>query len=68
MTVTWLRRVVAGLSQRRHGFVPKTVHVRFVVDKAVLGQVFLSVLRFFPSVSFHQVPIFIIYTLLLPEG
>jgi hypothetical protein len=30
------------------GFDPVSVHVRFVVDKVALGQVFLRVLRFSP--------------------
>ena len=49
MAVPWLRRLVAaGLSQRRSGFDPGSVHVGFVVDKVALGQVFLRVLRFSP--------------------
>jgi hypothetical protein len=47
-TVLWLRRLVAGLSPRRLGFDPGSVHVGFVVDKVVLGQVFPRVLRFSP--------------------
>jgi hypothetical protein len=46
--VPWLRRLVAGLSPRRPGFDPGSVHVGFVVDKVALGQVFLQVLRFSP--------------------
>jgi hypothetical protein len=38
--VPWLRRLVAGLSPRRFGFDPGSVHVGFVVDKVALGQVF----------------------------
>jgi hypothetical protein len=34
-----LRRLVAGLSPRRPGFNPGSVHVGFVVDKVALGQV-----------------------------
>jgi hypothetical protein len=41
-----LRRLVAGLSPRRLRFDPGSVHVGFVVDKVVLGQVFPRVLRF----------------------
>jgi hypothetical protein len=44
-TMPWLR-LVAGLSTRRPGFALGSVHVRFVVDKAALGQV--RVLRFSP--------------------
>jgi hypothetical protein len=39
---------VADLSPRRPGFMPMSVHVRFVMDKVSLGQVFLLVLRCFP--------------------
>jgi hypothetical protein len=60
LAVPWLRRLVAGLPQRRPGFDPGSTHVGFVVDKAALGQVSLRVLRFiseyfgFPlSISFH---------------
>jgi len=42
------RRFVAGLSRLRFGFDPRSVHVRFVVDKVALGQVFLRVLRYSP--------------------
>jgi hypothetical protein len=43
-----LRRFVAGLSSRRQGFDPGSVHMGFVVDKVVLQQVFPPVLRFSP--------------------
>jgi hypothetical protein len=36
------------------GFDPRPVHVGFVVDKVALGQVFPRVLRFSPSISFHE--------------
>jgi hypothetical protein len=49
--VPWLRRLIAGLSRRRSGFDPGSVHVGYVVDKMALGQVFLRVLRF-PPVNF----------------
>jgi hypothetical protein len=35
--VPWLKRLVAGLSQ----WAPGSIRVRFVVDKVVVGQVFL---------------------------
>jgi len=41
----WLSRLVASLSPRRSGFNPRSVQVRFVVDRVVLGQVFLPVFR-----------------------
>jgi hypothetical protein len=46
--VPWLRWLVAGLSPRRPGFNPGSVHVEFEVDKVALGQVFPRVLRFSP--------------------
>jgi hypothetical protein len=46
--VPWLRRLVAGLSPRRPGFDPGSVHVGFVVDKVALEQAFPRVLRFSP--------------------
>jgi hypothetical protein len=53
MYVPWLRRLVAGLPLRRSGFHPGSVHVVFVVDKVALGQVFLRVVGFPLSISFH---------------
>jgi hypothetical protein len=49
-----LRRLVAGLSPRRPGFVSGSVHMGFVVDKVALGQVFPRVLPFSLSFSFHR--------------
>jgi hypothetical protein len=48
MAVPCFRRLVAGLSPRRPGFDPGSVHVGFVVDNVALGQVFPRVLRFSP--------------------
>jgi hypothetical protein len=42
--------LVAGLSMQR----PRPVHVGFVVDEMALGQVFLQVVQFSLSVSFHH--------------
>jgi hypothetical protein len=42
----WLGRVIAGLSMRKPGFDPGSVHVGFVVDKVALGLVFPRVLWF----------------------
>jgi hypothetical protein len=39
--VPWLRRLVAGLSPRRLGFAPGSVHVVFVVGRVALGECFL---------------------------
>jgi hypothetical protein len=50
----WLRCLVAGLSQRRPSFVHGSIHVGFVVGKVGLGQVFLRVVRFPLSISFHR--------------
>jgi hypothetical protein len=44
----WLRRLATGLSPRRPRFVRGSVHMGFVVDKVVLGQVSFRVLRFLP--------------------
>ena len=50
------------------GFDLRSAHVRRVVVKVALGQIFVPVLRFSRSVSFHQCYILIcIYTLLLAE-
>jgi hypothetical protein len=43
----WLRQLVTGLSLRRPGFVPGSLHVGFVVDKVALEQVSLHVFLFF---------------------
>jgi hypothetical protein len=40
VAVSWVRRLVAGLSTRRPVFDSGSVHVGFVVDKVALGQVF----------------------------
>jgi hypothetical protein len=37
-----------SLSPRRDGFDPRAVHVRYVVEKVALGQVFFRVLRLSP--------------------
>jgi hypothetical protein len=50
---------MAQAVSRRHltaevrGSIPGQVHVRFVVDEAALGQVFLRVVGFPLSISFH---------------
>jgi hypothetical protein len=44
--VPWLRQLIAGLSPGSRRFAPGSVHVEFVVDKVVLGQFSLRVLRF----------------------
>jgi hypothetical protein len=46
--VTWLRRLVAGLSPQRPEVDPGSVHVGFLVNKVALGQVFPRVLWFSP--------------------
>ena len=64
--VPWFRRLVVGLSQRRPGFDPVSVHVRFVVESGngtgIFWVVWLAL-----SPSFHQCPtLSFIYMLLLP--
>jgi len=48
-TVPWRRRLTAGLSSRGHCFGPRSVHVRFVVNKVALEQRFVAVLRLSPA-------------------
>jgi hypothetical protein len=48
LAVPWLRWLVTGLSPRRPGLDPGSVHVGFVVDKLALRQVLLRVLRCSP--------------------
>jgi len=45
--VPWLRRLVAGLFPRMHGFAAGSVHVGLAVNVVALGQVYLRVLRVF---------------------
>jgi hypothetical protein len=53
--VSWLRRLVAGLSPRKPVFDPGSIHVGFVVEKVALGQVFFFEYFGFPlSISFHR--------------
>jgi len=63
--VTWLRRSVGGLSPPTAVLDPKSVHGRFMVDRAALGQVFLLVLPFVQSFYRYSILTFM-YTLLLP--
>jgi hypothetical protein len=51
--VPCLKRLAAGLSPRRPGFDPGSVHVEFVVDKLALGQVFSPSTSVF-SCQFHS--------------
>jgi hypothetical protein len=46
MAMPCLKWLVTGLSQRRSGFVPRSVHVGFAVDKVATGHVFLRVIQF----------------------
>jgi hypothetical protein len=52
--VPCLRQLFAGLSPRRPWFAPWSIHVGFMVDKVVLWRVYLVVLLFSLSVSFHR--------------
>jgi hypothetical protein len=45
LAVPWLRRLVAGLSPRRPGFVPSSVYVGFVVNNGI-GTDFFRVVWF----------------------
>jgi hypothetical protein len=66
MAIPWLRQLIAGLSLSRPKFDPRPVHVRFVVGKVALGQVFLQVYGFPLSVSFHHCSIHIF--ILISQG
>jgi hypothetical protein len=50
-----LKRLVAGFPPRRPGFEPGSDKVRFVVDKAALGQVFSAYFGFPCQSSIHQI-------------
>jgi hypothetical protein len=52
MAVLWLRRLVAGLSRRRLGFDPESVHVGFVVDNGTETG-FSSSTSVFPGVPLY---------------
>jgi hypothetical protein len=55
-TVPWLRQLVAGLSPRRPGFAPGSIHVGFVAYDVALGQVFsFEFFSFLQSLSFDRV-------------
>jgi hypothetical protein len=51
------KQLVAGLRTRGPEFDPGSVHVRFVVDKVALGQVFSPVLPFSPVSFIPPVPL-----------
>jgi hypothetical protein len=64
----WFWRLFAGLSARRPGFEPMSVHVRFVVNHVALGWYFYEYLRFPPSMTLNQFSVLIlIHVLLLPD-
>jgi len=46
--IPWLRQFITGLSKWRPRFVPRPVHVEFVVYKVALGHVYLKGLNFSP--------------------
>jgi hypothetical protein len=48
LAVSWLKRLVAGLSSWRPRFAPVSVHVKIVVDTVALGQISFRLLRFSP--------------------
>jgi hypothetical protein len=49
--MSWLRRLVAGLSPRRPGFAPGSVYVGFVVETVALELVFSPSSSFSPVVD-----------------
>jgi hypothetical protein len=48
-----LRGLVARMLPQRPGFDPRSVHVRFLVDKVALGQIFVHGLIGFAVVKMH---------------
>jgi hypothetical protein len=48
--VSWLRRLVAGLSPRRPVLDPGPVSLRFVMGRVALGQVLLPAAQFSPVI------------------
>ena len=61
--------VSLGLSPRRSGFDPGSVHVRLVVEDVALEQNFLRVLRFSPvSIIPNMVHTHLCLQQILPEG
>jgi hypothetical protein len=52
--VLWFRSLFAGLSPRRPGFAPGSIHVGFAVDKVTLGQVFYPSSSLFPCQYIHH--------------
>jgi hypothetical protein len=56
LVVLWLKLLVAGLSPRRPGFDPWSVHVRFVFDRV---QIFSQYFKVSLSVSFYHCSILI---------
>jgi hypothetical protein len=52
--VPWFRRLVAGFPPLRPAFDPRSGHVRLLVDKMTLGQVFSEYLGFHCQLSFHR--------------
>jgi hypothetical protein len=59
--VPYLKRFVVCFPPQRPGFVPRSGHVGFVVDKVALGQVFSKYFGFPSKLSFHRLSTFIIY-------
>jgi hypothetical protein len=48
LAVPWLRWLAVGLLPQRPGFMPRSVHVGFVVDRVALRQVSLLSFSVFP--------------------
>jgi hypothetical protein len=65
--VPWLRRLAAGLSPWRCGFIFVSIYVRFVVDKVALGHVFAKYCGISLSVPFDHCSILIFIYMLLDK-
>jgi hypothetical protein len=54
----WLRWLATGLSPRRAGFAPGSIHVVFVVDDVALGHVFFPPSSSVFSCQYHSTVVF----------
>ena len=66
--MSWLRQLGASLSLQRVRCESGPVHLRFVVDKVSLRQVFLRVLQLYYQSFHHYSTLIIVLILLLSEG
>jgi len=58
----WLMYLVPGLSRRRHWFNTRPHHVWFMMEKVMLGQVFLLVLGLSHASIIHLCSVLVLYS------